>query len=150
MTINFDMDGTIADLYGVENWLPDLRSENPRPYAVAQPLLPMAILMALLIEVKAQGHKVNVLSWSSKNASTAYDKEVEKAKRAWLAEHLPQFNFDNIFVVPYGTPKSSLASGLLFDDDERVRKEWEQTDGNKAVAPSEILDILSALLKKGA
>lgn len=27
----FDMDGTIADLYGVENWLEDLRNEVARP-----------------------------------------------------------------------------------------------------------------------
>ena len=34
-TLVFDMDGTIANLYAVENWLEDLRSENPRPYEVA-------------------------------------------------------------------------------------------------------------------
>ena len=27
--ICFDMDGTIADLYGVSGWLDDLRAENP-------------------------------------------------------------------------------------------------------------------------
>ena len=31
MTIWFDMDGTISDLYAVENWLPMLRAENPKP-----------------------------------------------------------------------------------------------------------------------
>ena len=30
MRICFDMDGTIADLYGVEGWLDDLISENVR------------------------------------------------------------------------------------------------------------------------
>ena len=35
----FDMDGTIADLYGVENWLEMLIAEDPTPYAVAKPLL---------------------------------------------------------------------------------------------------------------
>ena len=30
--IYFDMDGTIADLYAVDGWLADLRSENVRPY----------------------------------------------------------------------------------------------------------------------
>lgn len=29
-SINFDMDGTIADLYGVKDWLALLRSEIPR------------------------------------------------------------------------------------------------------------------------
>ena len=27
-SINFDMDGTIADLYGVKDWLPLLRSDS--------------------------------------------------------------------------------------------------------------------------
>ena len=29
--IYFDMDGTIADLYAVENWLDDLINFRPRP-----------------------------------------------------------------------------------------------------------------------
>ena len=33
--ICFDMDGTIADLYAVENWLPMLRAFDPTPYEVA-------------------------------------------------------------------------------------------------------------------
>ena len=40
-TLVFDMDGTIANLYGVENWLEDLRSFNPRPYIVAEPMYDM-------------------------------------------------------------------------------------------------------------
>ena len=38
MRIYFDMDGTIADLYGVENWLNDLRTERTTPYEIATPL----------------------------------------------------------------------------------------------------------------
>ena len=34
----FDMDGTIANLYGVNGWLEDLRNYNPRPYIVAEPM----------------------------------------------------------------------------------------------------------------
>ena len=37
--IYFDMDGTIADLYGVDGWLDDLMNESTRPYAAAAPLL---------------------------------------------------------------------------------------------------------------
>ena len=31
--ICFDMDGTIADLYAVPNWLDKLRAEDASPYA---------------------------------------------------------------------------------------------------------------------
>ena len=44
MMIWFDMDGTIANLYGVENWLPMLRAYDPTPYANAVPLLRLSRL----------------------------------------------------------------------------------------------------------
>ena len=44
VTINFDMDGTIADLYANPNWLPLLRACDPTPYATAKPLLRLATL----------------------------------------------------------------------------------------------------------
>ena len=34
--IYFDMDGTIADLYGVDNWLEMLINEDATPYRVAR------------------------------------------------------------------------------------------------------------------
>ena len=46
--ICFDMDGTLADLYGVPDWLAKLRSFDPTPYKVAKPLLNMAVLARLL------------------------------------------------------------------------------------------------------
>ena len=36
--INFDMDGTLCDFYGVENWLNYLMNFDPTPYKVAKPL----------------------------------------------------------------------------------------------------------------
>ena len=44
MTIWFDMDGTIADLYGVDGWLDNLINEDTRPYDIAKPLVNMAYL----------------------------------------------------------------------------------------------------------
>lgn len=64
MTIWFDMDGTIADLYSVENWLPMLRAYDPAPYALAKPLVHMATLARLLHKAQANGYKVGVISWS--------------------------------------------------------------------------------------
>ena len=48
MTIYFDMDGTIANLYSVENWLEKLRSEDATPYEEAKPLIRLATLARLL------------------------------------------------------------------------------------------------------
>ena len=51
----FDMDGTIADLYGVENWLQMLITADPTPYAVARPLIRMATLARLLNNLQKKG-----------------------------------------------------------------------------------------------
>lgn len=145
MTINFDMDGTITDLYSVKDWLPLLRSYDPAPYAEAAPLLPMKVLAVILTYMKKAGHTVNIISWGSKCSTPAYDDAVAFAKRKWLKEQMPDFTFDNIFVVPYGTPKESLASGILFDDEEKNRTEWEKVDGNKAYTPEKIFEILKKI-----
>ena len=62
----FDMDGTIADLYGVQGWLEDLRNENPRPYEMAKPMYDMEMLGCILEILKVQGWKVVVTSWLAK------------------------------------------------------------------------------------
>jgi hypothetical protein len=47
-TLVFDMDGTIANLYGVNNWLGMLREEDPTPYIVAEPMYDMEMLNGTL------------------------------------------------------------------------------------------------------
>lgn len=123
--INFDMDGCIADLYGVENWLDDLRNENSRPYEIAKPLVNMSLLARLLNRLQKYGYTINIISWLSKTPSESYDKKVTIAKKNWLKTHLKSVKFDNIFIVPYGTPKHSLANGILFDDEIGNRKNWK-------------------------
>ena len=65
MNFIFDMDGTIADLYHVENWLPKLRAEDASPYVEAQPMWDMDKLGAILEALQALGHRVTIVSWLS-------------------------------------------------------------------------------------
>ena len=143
----FDMDGTIADLYGVENWLADLRSENPRPYILAKPLYDMDSLNIILELLKEQGWKIVVTSWLAKNSSTFYDEVVREAKRMWLNKY--NFPFDEIHLVKYGTTKANCTRKLggfqiLIDDNEKVRKGW--TLGDTINANENILKKLVDLL----
>lgn len=127
MTIWFDMDGTIADLYGVENWLPMLRASDPTPYLTAKPLPHMATLARVLNRLQRKGYEIGVISWLSKTGSPAYDAKVTAAKYAWLAKHLPSVDFDEIHVVPYGTPKQVFCrtpQDILFDDEKPNRDNW--------------------------
>lgn len=139
--INFDMDGTIADLYGVANWLDYLIAEDATPYAVAKPLVNMQVLARLLNKLQRNGYTINIISWTSKNGSDAYNLLVADVKKAWLKKHLKSVKFNNIFVVPYGTPKNTIASGILFDDEEKNRTTW----GKNAYDVDNILGVLKAI-----
>lgn len=127
MMIWFDMDGTIADLYGVENWLPMLRASDPTPYLVARPLVNLSVLARMLNKLQKQGHEIGVISWTSKTGTPEYNAAVTAAKYAWLSKHLPSVDFDEIHVVPYGTPKQVFAHSnddILFDDEAKNRENW--------------------------
>ena len=144
MTIYFDMDGTIADLYGVEGWLADLEARRTRPYDEAKCMHNMSALAKRLNNLQKQGYRIGVISWLSKTATDDYNKAVAKAKRKWLKKHLKSVNFDEVHIVPYGTPKSTVANGfgILFDDEERNRLEWNKGD---AYAPEKIFEILQKI-----
>lgn len=120
----FDMDGTIADLYGVENWLPMLRAEDPAPYAAAAPLLKMQPLARKLNQLISRGYTVNIISWTARGGSENYNNEVREAKLKWLKIHLSSVQFSEIHIVPYGTPKENFGTGILFDDEQKNRESW--------------------------
>ena len=143
-TIFFDMDGTIADLYGVENWLDYLIASDALPYEIAKPLIRLNALARILNRLQKQGYKVGVISWLAKNSNTAYDEKVTRAKKEWLKKHLASVNFDEIHIVKYGTPKQMFAkteNDILFDDEEKNRNDWI----GKAFDVNEIIEILKGM-----
>ena len=141
VTINFDMDGTIADLYANPNWLPMLRAFDPTPYATAKPLLRLNVLARKLNELQKAGYELAIISWLSKESNAEYDEAVTATKMAWLAEHLPSVKWDRITIVPYGTPKQNFCNNpldILFDDEERNRTNWT----GRAYDVKNIMEIL--------
>lgn len=139
--ICFDMDGTIANLYAVDNWLNMLRAYDPTPYAQAEPMLNMSAFARLLHKAQKLGYEICIISWLSKTSTADYDMAVTQAKIEWLQNHLPSVDWNEIHIVAYGTPKHELASGVLFDDEEHNRKEW----GIGGLEPSEIMNFLRNL-----
>jgi hypothetical protein len=143
-TIYFDMDGTIANLYGVENWLNYLRNNDETPYTIAEPLVRLASLARVLNNLQRKGYKIGIISWLAKNSSTDYDEKVTKAKRAWLNKHLHSVTFDEINIVTYGTPKQMFAktnNDILFDDEAKNRNDWT----GKAFDVTNIIETLRGL-----
>ena len=138
----FDMDGTLADLYSVNGWLNYLRDYDPTPYREAAVMLNMSLLARRLNQLRREGWKIGIISWLSKVSTPDYDEAVTEVKRAWLNKHLTSVQFDEIQIVAYGTPKHTLGSGILFDDEEKNRTAW----GAGAYMPNEIMEVLSSLL----
>ncbi len=142
MNIWFDMDGTIADLYGDPDWLSKLRAYNPEPYANAKVLLNMNVLARYLNQLQKKGYNICIVSWLSKESTVTYDELVTEAKKTWLKKHLSSVQFDCIDIIPYGTPKQIGRSGILFDDEPLNRQMW----GEGAYDVDNILNILKSLL----
>lgn len=145
--IYFDMDGTIANLYGVENWLDNLMNEYTRPYREAKAMVNMRTLGRELNRLQAEGYVIGVVSWLSKNGTDEYGERVAKAKREWLARHIGAVEWDEVHIVKYGTPKYKVVNvpnGILFDDEERNRKEWALGNG-VAFGVENIIEILKGM-----
>ncbi len=128
--INFDMDGTLANFYGVDGWLECLINGDATPYAVAKPLFNFSALARRLNTLQRNGYEICVISWLAKNSTADFDARVTEVKKEWLKKHLPSVKWDKITIVPYGTPKSTCGEGILFDDEEPNRKEWKGTAYN--------------------
>lgn len=140
--INFDMDGTLCDFYGVEGWLDDLNNYDTRPYAVAKPLLNLSVLARYLNKLQSKGYTINIISWLSKTSTADFDERVTRVKLEWLKKHLKSVKFDNITIISYGTPKQNFGKGILFDDETKNRDNWV----GLAYDEKNILEILKNLL----
>lgn len=143
----FDMDGTIANFYGVENWLNDLINENTRPYEIAEPIYEPNEINTILNELKKIGYKIVITTWLSQNGSVEYANRTRQAKLNWLKKY--GFPYDEIHLVKYGTTKANCTRKLggfqiLFDDNEKVRQGWNL--GATVNANENIMEYLKRLV----
>jgi hypothetical protein len=142
--IYFDMDGTIANFYGVPNWLEYLVANDPTPYKIARPLVNMNMLARLLNRLQAEGYHIGIVSWLSKSGTEDFNATVTATKVEWLNRHLNSVHWNEIKIVPYGTPKHEIVefgTGILFDDETPNRVSWTGT----AYDVNNIIEILKGL-----
>ena len=142
----FDMDGTLADFYGVEGWLDDLHARNVRPYAEARPLVDMAELRNILLQLQDFGWHVVITSWLAKDSTRDYDNAVRTVKHNWLDNF--DFPYDELHFIKYGTTKANCTRKyggrqVLFDDNEKVRNGWNLGEAIDAV---DMIEYLKGLL----
>jgi len=137
----FDMDGTIANLYGVKGWLDYIIKEETTPYEKAETLINMQVLARLLNKLQKKGYLIGIVSWTAKNGTEDYNRRITEAKQNWLKKHLKSVTFNKIDIINYGTPKQNNRNGILFDDEINNRINWNDT----AYDEKNIIETLKAL-----
>lgn len=137
----FDMDGTIANLYGVKGWLDYIIKEETTPYEKAGTLINMQVLARLLNKLQKKGYLIGIVSWTAKNGTEDYNRRITEAKQNWLKKHLKSVTFNKIDIIKYGTPKQNNRNGILFDDEINNRINWNDT----AYDEKNIIETLKAL-----
>ncbi len=146
--IAFDMDGTIADLYGVKNWLPRIRAGDTSPYEECKPLVNMNKLNQVCALLQKAGYEIQIITALSKNASSEYKKAIREVKKAWLDKW--GFIYDHFHGVDYKTIKREVirkdmkegGTAILVDDEIRHLNKWRWGD---TINPTEN-DLISSLI----
>ncbi len=131
-TVWFDMDGTIADLYGVQNWLGYLLNESALPYKQAKLKYEKNELIRQFIILKQKGYNIGIISWTARNGAMDYNARVKNAKIEWLKDN-GLYNFlDEILITEYGVNKSEICKeygvGILVDDEKQNLTSWFNGD----------------------
>ena len=147
--ICFDMDGTIADLYGVPNWLEKIRAEDASPYRDAKPMWDMEKLKEVLLKLSAESWEIRVITWLSMDSTEEFKKVVRAEKRAWLNRY--EFPVGSCHMVAYGTTKAncirkSADHAILIDDNSKIRDNWSL---GRTIDPAEgnLIEELEKLLE---
>lgn len=151
MRIYFDMDGTIANLYDIRNWLDKIIAEDSSPYAEAVPLGDLLKIADICKELQENGIKIGIISWLAKDSSREYNSKVRKAKKEWLRKNFP-VNLDEIHIVKHGYPKRKVAGGngdILFDDEIGNIENWiGRKRDRKAICCNNNFEIIVKELRK--
>lgn len=126
--IYFDMDGTIANLYGRENWLPDLRAEVDGVYDKLEPMVDLDQLQEVCMALVAQGWKLGIITWLGMGASDEYEERSTQEKKLWRDNNTPYLQ--EFYAQRYGTPKQYAPARrsskmILVDDNAEVRAMWD-------------------------
>lgn len=120
--VYLDLDGTIADLYGKENWLECLRAEKENTFSDLRPMISQDKLLEIFPQER---YDIRILSMTPLGASKAFCEKVVEEKNAWLDEHFPALK--KRIYQKYGHNKNvkNSANAILVDDNETIRKSWK-------------------------
>lgn len=144
--IMFDMDGTVYDLYGQENWLGRLESNDVSVYADGAPLVNLRELEKVCKALIEKGYEIGVITWLAKNGSDKFNRNTTLTKRMWIENNMPYVT--KFTAQKYGTPKQkaldkTVKFAILVDDNKDVREMWNTPKQRKSIDANG--DIIKAL-----
>lgn len=151
-TLYFDMDGTIANLYGSDRWLEKIQSRE-QVFTNLEPMPWFEEAKKLIESLKFLGWEVEVITWLPMNATQEYKDLSIEGKMAWLDTNAKGI-FNRVNLVDYGTSKQIFGNygniSYLFDDNEEVREEWEASTMGEAFDAKDMVRVLRMLVKSEA
>lgn len=143
----FDMDGTVADLYGRDGWLLELRSKVS-PFKELAPLVDMEALDSYMKALKPRNFHFEIITWTPMEATHKFHTECANDKDLWATKYMNQI--EDVTCLPYGTPKQDAENvnqsevNILIDDNPEVIESWE-ADGHRGILVTEDFTALDAL-----
>lgn len=122
--VYFDMDGTIANLYAVENVFDRLDALDASVYSEA---LPINKYIGMLRGFKELGYKVIILSCLGMISEDKFDKDTIDYKNKWLDKYVGKEYIDDRIFIEYTKHKENYIKegGILVDDDDKVLMNWK-------------------------
>ena len=149
LKILLDLDGTVANLYGYNDWLGKLRAEVPI-YEELEPLVDMAELTAIAKKLIDKGVEFGVVTWLAMGASEEYEFITSMEKYRWCKKYIPFIT--EFECQPYGTPKQTNyhhCKCILIDDNVEVRQAFETPHRRKTFdANKDICEFLTKLYEE--
>lgn len=151
-TIYFDLDGTLFDLYGQEDWLKRLRAEDATVFeGNFLPTINRNDLFTVIYKLRLKGVKFGVITWLPMQATPEFEEEAAEVKKKWVYENLPFIQ--DVVCISYGIPKQNAIvkkskNMFLIDDNKEVCEIWDNGKDRKAYQVKEnnsAVDILNMI-----
>lgn len=156
ITVYFDLDNTLFNLYGKENWLEMLENEKPGVFNAGKenqgflPELDVKKLYNMIEQCQRLSINFGIITWLPFAASPEYEEICRKEKMEWIDLNLPMIT--DIKIIPYGIEKQKAITKrsramYLIDDNTEVCKAWETAKQRKAFQVSKEFTAIDALFE---
>ncbi|MGN0961492.1 MAG: hypothetical protein ACI4PF_04765 [Christensenellales bacterium] len=146
--IYFDLDGTVYNLYGIENWLQYLDEENSEVFLMGDFMVDYKKFMDCIASLTKKGYSFGVITWLPMRASVEFEEDCRQQKIKWVKQFLPFVT--EITCQSYGIPKQNAIQKksekmFLIDDNKEVCNIWEQEKNCIAVNLTKDFNVIDAL-----